>query len=624
MLQSLRVSLITLFSTVIVFTAGTIIFLTEREHSRSTLEISDRLIETSVDGVVARVVGYFSPAQRSARLISDYVADHPGALDADSTSLMSFMTSLLSAHEHLSSLTVAGEQGQFFQIRRDVADSGTAVFIRRRIDLVDGFRVEKRTQVALQGGAEYGERVMLTEYDPRQRPWYRTDKAGWSDVYLFATEGVPGVTASHPIIEQAGSPLGVATADLTVGRLVHFLLGQKISANSEIFILANSGEIVAHPDPLIYGRAKELGRALPVGDDIERPASRQAVSLRTDSDGPGRVGFELEGESFIAVFVPFPDDFGKDWTVVAVVPVDDLLGNAKQTRLFSLVFCLFVLLIGVLSAAFIAQRVSRPIRRLAEQVENVKSFQFDNDFTYNSNILEVSIMSSALQGMQAGLQSFSRFVPANLVHQLLAAGEVARLGGEERRVTILFSDLRGYSTIIETLPPTKVVEMLTEYFGAMQEVIEAHHGCVLEYIGDAILVVFGAPADLEDQSTWAVQCAVAMRDRLQTLNAHWDTTGLSTIWKGQGYDSLSARIGVHTGTVVAGNLGSDTLMKYGVVGDVVNIAARLEQYNKELGTTILFGREVRDGLPSALQEQAEDQGLVSLKGRAQPQQVFSV
>jgi len=170
----------------------------------------------------------------------------------------------------------------------------------------------------------------------------------------------------------------------------------------------------------------------------------------------------------------------------------------------------------------------------------------------------------------------------------------------------------------------QVVEMLNQYLGAMSEVIEEHDGCVIEFIGDAILTVFGAPNTVPDHSEKAVCCALKMRARLLKLNTEWEKTGLSRYWKNCGMDELGARIGIHTGRVVAGNLGSRTRMKYAVIGDTVNVAARLEALNKELGTDILMSMEVYDHLPEGLIPDIKDQDIHAVKGREQSVRVYSI
>jgi len=221
-------------------------------------------------------------------------------------------------------------------------------------------------------------------------------------------------------------------------------------------------------------------------------------------------------------------------------------------------------------------------------------------------------------------ESFSKFVPRDLVDELVAEGQLVRLRGEEREVSILFSDIRGYSTIIETLPPIRVLKVLNLYFNSMEKVIDRHGGTILEFVGDAILAVFGAPGDLPGHAEAATMCAVEMREALAEFNAEMEKQGLSETWRAQGYEQLGARIGVHKGHVVAGTLGGTNQVRYSVLGDTVNVAARLEAYNKELGTEILISDAVFDSLGDRFELPATDHGPILLKGRGSAQRCYSL
>ncbi|MBS2030235.1 MAG: adenylate/guanylate cyclase domain-containing protein [Deltaproteobacteria bacterium] len=221
-------------------------------------------------------------------------------------------------------------------------------------------------------------------------------------------------------------------------------------------------------------------------------------------------------------------------------------------------------------------------------------------------------------------ETFGRYVSEEVAQAVLDNPDGTKLGGESRDVTILFSDLRGYSTICESLQPDRVVGLLNEYFGAMSEIINAEGGCVIEFLGDAILAVFGAPNSLPDHAARAVRVAARMRVRTEELNKHWDATGESAQWKSHGIPQLASRIGLHSGRVVAGNLGSHTRVKYAVVGDAVNTASRVENLNNALGTDVLLTAAVMAGLPQELASGCEDRGEHKLKGKEEVVRVFGL
>ncbi|HYP04148.1 MAG TPA: adenylate/guanylate cyclase domain-containing protein, partial [Cyanobium sp.] len=151
-----------------------------------------------------------------------------------------------------------------------------------------------------------------------------------------------------------------------------------------------------------------------------------------------------------------------------------------------------------------------------------------------------------------------------------------------------------------------------------------HSGCVIEFVGDAIFAVFGAPHYISNHAEQAVRSGIEMRLRLSELNAEWRQSGLARTWQDSGIQEISIRLGVHTGQVVAGNLGSQTRMKYSVIGDTVNVASRLEALNKDLGTDYLISRDVYIQLPRGLQDAVVDHGTHKVKGREHPVRVYAV
>ncbi len=233
-------------------------------------------------------------------------------------------------------------------------------------------------------------------------------------------------------------------------------------------------------------------------------------------------------------------------------------------------------------------------------------------------------MAEELQERQTLRDLFGRYLSEDVARSVLARNQNLELGGQEVVVTVLFCDLKDYTTISERLSPIQMVAMINEYLGVMNVVIDQHNGCVIEFLGDGILAVFGAPQGYPEHAEMGVRCAIAMREALQQLNQKWEQDGIADRWRDLGIDQIQCRIGLHTGPVVAGNLGSKTRMKYAVIGDTVNVAARLEALNKEYGTTILLSDEVKTRLPNDLRERSQKVGITVVKGRQQTVISYSV
>ena len=228
------------------------------------------------------------------------------------------------------------------------------------------------------------------------------------------------------------------------------------------------------------------------------------------------------------------------------------------------------------------------------------------------------VMATSLMGLGSDAldrrrfrDSFARYLSRDVMARVLA--DAPSLRGEHRSVSILFSDLRGFTTLSEQMEPERIAAHLNEYFDAMTTAIFAHRGMINDFVGDAVMAVFGAPVDDPDHTWNAVQSALAMNHALDALNRRWEAAGLPRLQMG---------IGIHTGAVFAGNVGGRDRIKYTVIGDPVNVASRVEGLNKELGTTMLITEETLAAVGDRVR--VRDCGPIAVKGRVEKVRVFEV
>jgi adenylate cyclase len=209
--------------------------------------------------------------------------------------------------------------------------------------------------------------------------------------------------------------------------------------------------------------------------------------------------------------------------------------------------------------------------------------------------------------------TFGRYVSPQILEHILAHPEKVQLGGERRDLTILFSDIRGFTSISEASEPEQVVEMLNDYLTRMVEILLDHGGTLDKFIGDAVMGFWNAPAADSQHARHAVQCAVAMIDETARLRERWES---------EGRPGLRIGIGINTGEAVVGNIGAEKVFGYTVIGDAVNLASRLEGKNKDYGTEIIISEFTKARIDDEFETVYLDE--VKVKGKEQAVRIYEV
>jgi class 3 adenylate cyclase len=223
----------------------------------------------------------------------------------------------------------------------------------------------------------------------------------------------------------------------------------------------------------------------------------------------------------------------------------------------------------------------------------------------------IRVSDQRLQLVRFIKDTFGRYLSKKVVEEILSSDKGRQIGGSRKTVTVLMADLRGFTTISESRDPEEMVQLLNRYLKQMSAIILAYDGIIDEIIGDAILAVFGAPDPHDNDPQRAVACAIEMQNRLARLN---------TELMDDGYPALEMGIGINTGNVIVGNIGSDLRMKYGIVGDTVNRAARIE--SNSIGGQVLIGESTYRAVQS--QVTADPPKTLMMKGMKKPLVFYSV
>jgi len=291
-----------------------------------------------------------------------------------------------------------------------------------------------------------------------------------------------------------------------------------------------------------------------------------------------------------------------------------ILDHLREVILFN---ALLFMAIGLVLTFLVSGNLTRPLKEIIRVLQGVQKGAFDNKVHVTSND-EIGYTGDVINEMARGLKDrdfikdvFGKYVTKEIMGEILS-GNVS-LDGEIKEVTVLFADLRNFTPMVEATPPRDVVRIINRYFTAMSGAIKQHNGLILQYIGDEIMAVFGAPVHRDDHPLMAIQAAQEMSRRLKDVNRELEKNG---------YKALAHGIGVHTGEVLAGNIGSPERLSYSLVGDTVNLTSRLQGLNKQFGTEIIISAAACARLDHQFQLKALPPTLV--KGKSQPVEIFTL
>ncbi len=319
-------------------------------------------------------------------------------------------------------------------------------------------------------------------------------------------------------------------------------------------------------------------------------------------------------------FAPIVDASGN---YVATIGVDISAASAEQglRKILRYSFYAFLSSLGIayVLAKILSHRMTQSLNDLSQTAHEIGKgnlsyrAQLGSDDEFGALAKAINEMSEGLIEREKLKNSFSRYVSKFVMDQILSKETSLKLQGERKKITILFSDIRQFSQLSENLSPEEIVAMLNEYFELMLNIIFRNQGTLDKFIGDGIMVEFGAPLPDHAQEIHAVTTALEMQKELKTL---------CEAWKKKGKPTFHIGIGIHTGFAIVGNIGSEKRMEYTAIGDAVNIASRLEQATKTFKESILISEETFSGLNGKFSHKSL--GSVALPGRTQETTVYAI
>ncbi|MDA0368991.1 MAG: HAMP domain-containing protein [Proteobacteria bacterium] len=394
-------------------------------------------------------------------------------------------------------------------------------------------------------------------------------------------------------VRRDGEYLGLLVAVVSVARLSRFVQTLAMDQGSEAFILYGPQHVLAHPSLTagfmrgLRGNREGVDQLLPRLDDVNDPVlaaiwgggngPNDVVPLRGPRPAATATGGHaqnVEGARYIYLYREVDTLGDTPWYIGLYQPAATFA--AEIGRLITAgIAGLVVLVLSLIASVFLGRRIARPIKRIAAAANTISDLHLDTvDDLPASRIKELDDQARAFNSMVNGLRWFQNYVPRRLVKRLLEEqGETGGIRSVTREVTVIFTDIVAFTAQSEAMDADEVAALLNAHFSDVSAAVEAEEGTIDKYIGDSVMVFWGAPHRQPDHAQRAARAVIDMAERIRARNRDRSARGLSPI---------RVRIGVHSGEVVVGNIGAPGRVNYTIVGDAVNIGSRLEQLCKDV------------------------------------------
>jgi adenylate cyclase len=425
------------------------------------------------------------------------------------------------------------------------------------------------------GDIEFKHRLFeQTGFRVADEDWFKAGMSSedpqWFNVLNHPVGERPSIAFAGPI-DVYQERQGVLAVMIEYTRLAQFLAQLEVGRTGTAFILDSNGDLIAAPDRQAdeLHAARSQNALLPVAQLAFAKAGHDS---RKDA---WRSRLALHGAAYEVALTPLPFP---GWSLATVIPEAEFLGPVETTlRRLIVGLAVGAFLAALLSALLARSMIAAPLTRVVDEIRHIESFALERVRRHPSRIAEISSLSGAIAEMAAGLSAFRKFIPADLVRSLLSQGVEAKPGGAVQELTVMFIDIAGFTGLSERMGD-RVVPLLSEYLNLLSEVIVGHGGTIDKFIGDAVMAFWGAPKAQQDHALLCCRAALGCRRAIERSGLTDD--------HGQ---PLQIRIGINSGRMLVGNIGSELRLNYTVIGDAVNVASRLEGANKIYGTQILIG-----------------------------------
>lgn len=548
---SITTTLVLIIGLLTLVSVGTVLGIGVWLGQKNTFSLLSENAHQAVNANANSVRQYLLPVEREAKFLTEMISE--GGLDPqDHSSMELVFTGVLAAAEQIERLMFVDMSLQAFETRyrRRFDEVSTAI-----VDYAEDPIIQERMQ-NLQPGANWGKPV-----------WRKTMRKTYLDL-------------AYPIYRE-GEPMGAVVALIPVRHLAEFISSYSMGATGNLFVLSGRERVLGHTMMAKAQSSMEDESPMPRLKKFDDPVlatfwnregrgELRRLDLPEGTDGHS---IEIAGQRYVFIYQKI-EGFGPEPLIAGAYFLRSEYGEEIRRVGLAMIAGGVALILALLAAIYIGRKIAAPIVSFSQAAGRVRNLDLEQVTDLpGSPFRELNEQSASFNAMLRALRWFELYVPNRVVAQLIKRGNASQTISDSRNITVMFTDMVGFSSLSEGMSARDVAELLNHHFGLIGGCIHAEKGTIDKYIGDSVMAFWGAPDEQLHRAERACRSALAIGVAIREDNE-------KRIAMGQ--PAIGIRIGIHTGDVTVGNIGAPGRINYTVIGDVVNVGVRLEQLGKQV------------------------------------------
>ena len=598
---SFQFSIFIIFLILILTLSTTISYNFYQQSTKSNLILANHIAQETSNKIVQKTINFFLYPSILPEALIKIINLDPEIIENDD--ILKIMLEDIKLFPQIKDITLIDYRGRKIQVIANPKARTNKVYRSTQNNLVQKISYLDKNYKLIK------ENIQINPKKPTQELWFKKSKDISSKYVMNLGEleylKQKGLNIIYPISynghHHASIKIGISIVNLS-----ELLSRESINDHGLVLIIDKNNSIIARPN------YKKVNNKISINEIQSKGLFNKFKHIlkKNTSDSATIIH---NNKMYFGFSMLFPEKFKNRWKTLVIFPYSYFLSFIDKLISNAIWISIFIIFLSIIISLLVSKKISKPLKQITSEMKKISDFDIENIHNINSIFIEISNLSKSLIIAKKGLSSFKKYVPETLVRKLIKQGISPNIGGDKQELSIMFTDIEGFTHLSEKMKPETIMAHLSEYINELTIIIMEQNGTIDKYIGDAIMAFWGAPITLQNPCLNICDSAILCQRKISELNIKWKNAGLPL---------MNTRMGIHIGDTVVGNIGSNNRMNYTIIGDSVNLASRLEQINKYYGTNIIISHDIYKKVKNYYHTRTLDKILV--KGKTESVVIYEL